>query len=134
MKHIDHIGIAVKSIAASSAVFEKLLNTAVYKIEEVPSENVTTAFLQTGDTKVELVQGNDADGVIARFIDKRGEGMHHLAFEVENILQEIDRLKKEGFELINEQPRRGADNKLVCFIKPKTTNGVLIEICQQIKD
>ncbi len=133
MKHIDHIGIAVKSIADSASIFETLLNTTVYKTEIVASENVTTAFLKTGETKIELVQGNDPDGVISRYIDKKGEGMHHIAFEVEDINKEMERLKNEGFELVNDQPRKGADNKLVCFLKPKTTNGVLIEICQEIR-
>ena len=132
MIKIDHIGIAVKNLSTSISVFETLMETACYKVEEVDSEKVTTAFLKNGETKVELIEGSEPDGVIARFIEKKGEGIHHIAFEVEDIYVEMERLKKEGFILLSEQPKNGADNKLVCFLHPKTTNGVLIEICQQI--
>ena len=133
MIKIDHIGIAVKNLSTSISVFETLMATACYKVEEVDSEKVTTAFLKNGETKVELIEGSEPDGVIARFIEKKGEGLHHIAFEVEDIYVEMERLKKEGFILLSEQPKNGADNKLVCFVHPKTTNGVLIEICQQIR-
>jgi len=133
MIKIDHIGIAVKNLSTSISVFETLMATACYKIEEVDSEKVTTAFLKKGETKVELLESAEPDGVIAKFIDKKGEGIHHIAFEVEDIYAEIERLKKEGFILLSEQPKNGADNKLVCFVHPKSTNGVLIEICQQIR-
>jgi len=133
MIKIDHIGIAVKNLSTSISVFETLMATACYKVEEVDSEKVTTAFLKNGETKVELIEGSEPDGVIARFIEKKGEGLHHIAFEVEDIYVEMERLKKEGFILLSEQPKNGADNKLVCFLHPKTTNGVLIEICQQIR-
>src|SRR5438309_11208119 len=133
MKKVEHIGIAVKSLADSVQLFTKLLNTACYKTEEVESEKVKTAFFKTADTKVELLESSVADGVIARFIEKKGEGLHHIAFEVEDIGEEIVRLKKEGFVFINDTPKRGADNKMVCFLHPKETNGVLIELCQEIK-
>ena len=133
MIKIDHIGIAVKNLSTSISVFETLMATACYKIEEVDSEKVTTAFLKKGETKVELLESAEPDGVIAKFIDKKGEGIHHIAFEVEDIYAEMERLKKDGFILLSEQPKNGADNKLVCFIHPKSTNGVLIEICQQIR-
>ena len=133
MIKIDHIGIAVKNLSTSISVFETLMATACYKVEEVDSEKVTTAFLKNGETKVELIEDSEPDGVIARFIEKKGEGIHHIAFEVEDIYAEMERLKKDGFILLSEQPKNGADNKLVCFVHPKTTNGVLIEICQQIR-
>lgn len=133
MKKVEHIGIAVKSLADSVQLFTKLLNTACYKTEEVESEKVKTAFFKTADTKVELLESSVADGVIARFIEKKGEGLHHIAFEVEDIGEEIVRLKKEGFVFINDTPKRGADNKMICFLHPKETNGVLIELCQEIK-
>ena len=133
MKKVEHIGIAVKSLPDSVQLFTKLLNTACYKTEEVESEKVKTAFFKTADTKVELLESSVADGVIARFIEKKGEGLHHIAFEVEDIGEEIVRLKKEGFVFINDTPKRGADNKMVCFLHPKETNGVLIELCQEIK-
>jgi len=132
MKHIDHIGIAVKKLEDSIAVFEKLLNTACYKKEFVVSEQVTTAFLKTGETKIELLQDEKADGVINRFITKKGEGIHHIAFEVENIQEEIARLKQAGYIFLNEEPKKGADNKLICFLHPKSTNNILIELCQNI--
>jgi len=109
------------------------LNSLCYKKERVESENVETAFFLQGETKIELLESSQPDGVIARFIEKKGEGIHHIAFEVEDIYAEMERLKKDGFILLSEQPKNGADNKLVCFIHPKTTNGVLIEICQQIR-
>ena len=133
MKKVEHIGIAVKSLPDSVQLFTKLLNTACYKTEEVESEKVKTAFFKTADTKVELLESSVADGVIARFIEKKGEGLHHIAFEVEDIGEEIVRLKKEGFVFINDTPKKGADNKMVCFLHPKETNGVLIELCQEIK-
>jgi methylmalonyl-CoA/ethylmalonyl-CoA epimerase len=129
MKKIEHIGIAVKNLAASVPLFEKLLNSQCYKTEEVESENVNTAFFKTGETKIELLEGTDPDGVIARFIEKKGEGLHHIAFDVSDIEAEMKRLKEEGFVLLNETPKPGADNKLVCFLHPKHTNGVLIELC-----
>ena len=129
---VEHIGIAVNALADAVPLYEKLLNSPCYKTELVASENVNTAFLQTGNTKIELLESTTANGVIRRFIEKKGEGLHHIAFEVEDIYVEMERLKKEGFILLSEQPKNGADNKLVCFLHPKTTNGVLIEICQQI--
>lgn len=132
MHKIEHIGIAVRSLAESVPLFEKLLNSQCYKTEEVASENVVTAFFRTGDTKIELLETSAPDGVIQKFIDKKGEGLHHLAFEVKDIQAEMQRLKSEGFQLLSDQPKRGADNKLVCFLHPKTTNGVLIELCQDI--
>ncbi len=133
MLKVEHIGIAVKDLSASIPVFEKLLNTNCYKTEKVESEKVNTAFLKQGETKIELLQATDATSVIAGYIDKKGEGMHHIAFEVENIEEEMQRLKAEGFQVLNDKPKRGADNKLVCFLHPKTTNNILIEICQEIK-
>ena len=133
MLKVEHIGIAVKSLETSRGVFETLLNTKCYKTEEVASENVRTAFFQTGDTKIELLESTTDDGVIRKFIDKKGEGIHHIAYEVADIIAEMERLKQEGFQLLNEQPKQGADNKLVCFLHPKTTNGVLVELCQEIK-
>ncbi len=133
MKNIDHIGIAVKDLNISIPIFEKLLNTSCYKTESVDSEQVNTAFFQKGETKIELLESLATDGVIAKFIEKKGEGMHHIAFEVEDILTEMERLKNEGFILLNETPKKGADNKWVCFLHPKGTNGVLMELCQTIK-
>lgn len=132
IKFVDHIGIAVKDLNESNAIFERLLGTPPYKIEEVPSENVRTSFFKNGETKIELVASTKADGVISKFIDKKGEGMHHIAFEVDDILAEMERLARDGFQLLNESPKRGADNKWVCFIHPKSSNGVLIELCQSI--
>lgn len=130
MKKIEHIGIAVKDIEQSISLFEKLLNTDCYKKETVDSEAVETAFFKTGENKIELVADVN-DGVINKFIDKRGEGIHHIAFDVEDIEAEMKRLVQEGFVLLNEKPKNGADNKLVCFLHPKHTNGVLIELCQE---
>ena len=132
MQHIEHIGIAVKDLAISVPLFEKLLKTNCYKTETVESEKVNTAFFQTGQTKIELLESATADGVIARFIEKKGEGLHHIAFEVADIRAEMKRLKEDGFVLLNEEPKKGADQKWVCFLHPKGTNGVLIEICQSI--
>ena len=132
MLKVEHIGIAVRQLAESIPLFEKLLNTSCYKTEQVASEQVTTAFFKTGDTKIELLESSHAEGVIARFIEKKGEGMHHIAFEVADIEAEMKRLQQEGFVLLNEQPKPGADNKLVCFLHPKNTNGVLIELCMSI--
>jgi methylmalonyl-CoA/ethylmalonyl-CoA epimerase len=133
MKQVEHIGIAVKSLEVSNQLFSKLLNTEVYKTEEVTAEKVKTAFLRTGETKIELLEATAEDSPIAKFIEKRGEGIHHIAFEVEDIEAEMKRLVSEGFTLLNEVPKKGADNKLVCFLHPKTTNSVLIEICQEIR-
>jgi methylmalonyl-CoA/ethylmalonyl-CoA epimerase len=129
----EHIGIAVKDLAASVPLFEKLLKTPCYKTETVESEKVNTAFFKKGDTKIELLESTDTDGVIAKFIERKGEGMHHIAFEVADIFAEMERLKNEGFTLLNETPKPGADNKLVCFLHPKGTNGVLVELCMERK-
>lgn len=131
MNHIEHIGIAVKDLGTAIPLFEKLLNAACYKQESVASEQVETAFFKTGETKIELLQSITNEGVIAKFIEKKGEGMHHIAFDVSDIREEMKRLKAEGFVLLSEEPKNGADNKLVCFLHPKNTNGVLIEICQE---
>jgi methylmalonyl-CoA/ethylmalonyl-CoA epimerase len=133
MLKVEHIGIAVKTLADSVPLFEKLLKSQCYKTELVESERVNTAFFKTGDTKIELLESIDENGVIAKFIEKKGESLHHIAFEVENIESEMERLKSEGFILLNEKPKKGADNKLICFLHPKSTNGVLIELCEEIK-
>lgn len=133
MQKIEHIGIAVKELAHSVPLFEKLLNSPCYKTELVENEKVNTAFFHTGGTKVELLESTDPDGVIARFIAKKGEGIHHIAFEVTDIEAEMKRLTDEGFVLLNEKPKPGADNKLVCFLHPKNTNSVLIELCMEKK-
>jgi methylmalonyl-CoA/ethylmalonyl-CoA epimerase len=132
MLTIEHIGIAVKSLETSQVIFEKLLNTPQYKVEEVASEGVLTAFFKVGNAKIELLEATKPDSPIAKFIEKRGEGIHHIAFEVADIKAEMHRLEAEGFTLLNPEPKRGADNKLVCFLHPKGTNGVLIELCQGI--
>ncbi len=131
MLKIEHIGIAVKDLATSITIYEKLLNSHCYKTESVASERVNTAFFKIGDSKIELLESSTNDGVIAKFIEKKGEGMHHIAFEVADIEAEMERLKEEGFILLNDIPKPGADNKLVCFLHPKTTNGVLIELCME---
>lgn len=131
MLKVEHIGIAVKDFTNAIPLFEKLLNSQCYKTETVVSENVNTAFFRQGETKIELLESSSADGVIAKFIDKKGEGIHHIAFEVADIYAEMERLRSEGFVLLNEQPKEGADNKLVCFLHPKGTNGVLVELCQE---
>ena len=133
MQKIEHIGIAVRSFSVSVPIFEKLLNCLCYKTEFVENEKVNTAFFQQGETKIELLESTDTNGAISRFIEKKGEGIHHIAFEVTDIDAEISRLKKEGFIVLNEIPKKGADNKLVCFLHPKSSNGVLIELCQEIK-
>jgi len=133
MLKVEHIGIAVKTLADSVPLFEKLLKSQCYKTEVVESENVNTAFFKTGDTKIELLESIEGNGVISMFIDKKGEGLHHIAFEVENIESEMERLKNEGFILLNDKPKKGADNKLICFLHPKSTSGVLIELCEEIK-
>lgn len=127
---IEHIGIAVKDIEKSNELFSTLFNTPSYKMEEVESEGVKTSFFQIGESKIELLQATNPNSAIAKFIDKKGEGMHHIAFEVENIEEEIERLKKEGFVLIHDIPKLGADNKKIAFLHPKSTNGVLVELCQ----
>jgi methylmalonyl-CoA/ethylmalonyl-CoA epimerase len=132
MQHIEHIGIAVKNLAFSNDLFTKLLGTAPYKQEGVESEGVMTSFFQTGQTKIELLEATNPDSPIAKFIEKKGEGIHHIAFEVADILAEMERLKSEGFILLNEVPKKGADNKLVCFLHPKGTNSVLVELCQSV--
>jgi methylmalonyl-CoA/ethylmalonyl-CoA epimerase len=133
MNKVEHIGIAVKDLTVSIPLFEKLLNTTCYKTELVETEQVKTAFFRQGVTKIELLESIDENGVIAKFIEKKGEGMHHIAFDVDDIESEMKRLQTEGFILLNETPKQGADNKLVCFLHPKSTNGVLIELCQEKK-
>jgi methylmalonyl-CoA/ethylmalonyl-CoA epimerase len=133
MIKVEHIGIAVKALADSVPLFEKLLKSQCYKTEMVNSEMVNTAFFKAGDTKIELLESTDDNSAISKFIEKKGEGVHHIAFEVENIESEMERLKNEGFILLNDQPKKGADNKIICFLHPKSTNGVLIELCQAIK-
>lgn len=130
---IEHLGIAVKNLTESNELFEKLLGVPCYKQEEVASEGVMTSFFKTGESKIELLQATREDSPIAKFIEKKGEGIHHIAFDVTDIEIEIKRLKEEGFVLLNETPKKGADNKLIAFLHPKSTNGVLIEICQEIK-
>ncbi len=132
MQHIEHIGIAVKNLEFSNDLFTKLLGTAPYKQEGVESEGVMTSFFQTGQTKIELLEATNPDSPIAKFIEKKGEGIHHIAFEVADILAEMERLKNEGFILLNEVPKKGADNKLVCFLHPKGTNSVLVELCESL--
>ncbi len=133
MRKIEHIGIAVKSLEDSNAIYEKLFGVKLYKQEEVESEGVKTSFFKCGPNKIELLEATRVDSPIAKFIEKRGEGIHHIAFDVEDIASEIKRLKNEGFIILNEIPKKGADNKLVAFIHPKDTSGVLIELCQEIK-
>lgn len=130
MLKVEHIGIAIKDMQASVPLFEKLLNTSCYKTEMVESEKVNTAFFRQGETKIELLESITPDGVIAKFIERKGEGIHHIAFDVDDIRQEMKRLQAEGFTLLNEEPKKGADNKWVCFLHPKGTNGVLVELCQ----
>lgn len=131
MKKLEHIGIAVKNLDDSTALFESLLNTKAYKTEAVESEGVSTRFFMVGETKIELLEATNHDSAIAKFIEKKGEGIHHLAFEVEDIDLEIKRLQDEGFTLIHTSPKDGADNKRIAFLHPKSTNGVLVEICQE---
>jgi len=131
MKKIEHIGIAVKDLEVSNTLFEKLLGTPSYKIEEVLSEKVRTSFFKVGSSKIELLEATDTNSPIAKYLKKRGEGVHHIAFEVEDIGAEVERLKKAGFKILNETPKKGADNKLVVFVHPKSANGVLVELCQE---
>lgn len=133
MLKTEHIGIAVRDLSNAVPLFEKLLNSECYKTEFIAGEKVNTAFFKTGDTKIELLASTDPEGVIAKFIEKKGEGVHHIAFNVTDIYAEMERLKNEGFVLLNETPKEGADNKLVCFLHPKGTNGVLIELCMEKK-
>jgi methylmalonyl-CoA/ethylmalonyl-CoA epimerase len=132
MLKVEHIGIAVKDIEESNKLFGKLFNKQPYKLEEVASEAVKTSFFQMGESKIELLEATNENSPIAKFIDKKGEGIHHIAYEVEDIRAEMKRLASEGFTLLNTEPKPGADNKLVCFLHPKSTNGVLIELCQEI--
>ena len=132
IKKIEHLGIAVKDLNKSNELFKKLLGEQSYKTEAVDSEAVTTSFFKVGDQKIELLEASEPNSTIARFIERRGEGMHHLAFHVENIDKEIERLEKEGFEFVSKTPTKGPDNKMVVFLHPKTTNGVLVELCQEI--
>ena len=133
MDKIEHIGIAVKDLEASNSLFAKLLGVPHYKMEEVASEGVKTSFFMSGPNKVELLEATNPESPIAKFLEKKGEGIHHVAFAVDDIVAEIARLKKEGFIVLNETPKKGADNKLVAFLHPKGTNGVLVELCQEIK-
>ncbi len=131
---IEHVGIAVKDLEASNEIFEKLLGVPNYKIEEVLSEGVKTSFFKSGPNKIELLEATNEDSPIAKYIEKKGEGVHHIAFAVDDITAEIERLKGEGFIVLNETPKKGADNKLVAFVHPKSANGVLVELCQEIKE
>lgn len=133
MLKIEHIGIAVKNLESSNALFSKLFGKAPYKLEKVESENVSTSFFMMGESKIELLEATDPESAISKFIEKKGEGIHHIAFEVADIQAEMKRLSAEGFTLLNTEPKRGADNKLICFLHPKGTNGVLIELCQEIR-
>ncbi len=133
IEKIEHIGIAVKNIEQANQVYEKILGVAPYKIENVASEGVQTSFFNTGESKIELLEATNPESAIAKFIAKKGEGVHHIAFGVKDIQTEMKRLSKAGFTVLNEKPKKGADNKLVCFVHPKNTNGVLIELCQEIK-
>ncbi len=133
MNKIEHIGIAVKNLKESIEIYQKMLNTDCYKTELVATENVNTAFLKVGENKIELLEATSDSSPIAKFLEKKGEGIHHIAFAVDDILAEMERLKSEGFTLLNESPKKGADNKMICFVHPKETNGVLIELCQEIR-
>ncbi len=133
MDKIEHIGIAVKDLEQSSLLYRKLLGYESYKTETVESENVTTEFFKIGESKIELVQATSPESTITSFIEKKGEGIHHIAFAVDNIVEEMARLRAEGFQLLSDEPKKGADNKLVCFVHPKTAGGVLVELCQEIK-
>jgi methylmalonyl-CoA/ethylmalonyl-CoA epimerase len=133
MNKVEHIGIAVTSLTEAIPLYEKLLNTVCYKTELVENEKVNTAFFKTGQSKIELLESTDPNGVIAAFIAKKGQGLHHIAFEVDDIASEMKRLEQAGFVLLQQEPKKGADNKLICFVHPKSTGGVLIEICQEIK-
>jgi methylmalonyl-CoA/ethylmalonyl-CoA epimerase len=133
MLKMEHLGIAVKNLEQSNLLFEKLFGKAPYKLEKVTSEGVATSFFQMGESKIELLEATSSDSAIAKFIEKRGEGIHHIAFEVADIHAEMKRLQQLGFKLLSEVPKKGADNKLICFVHPKDTNGVLIELCQEIR-
>lgn len=134
MLRIEHIGIAVKNLEQSIPLFETLLNTNCYKTESVESEGVNTAFFRLSESKIELLEASGELSPIAKFIEKKGEGIHHIAYEVADIYAEMKRLADAGFQLLNDKPKKGADNKLVCFLHPKSTNGVLVELCQEIVD
>ena len=133
MNKIEHIGIAVKDLENSNELFSKLFGEKNYKVEVVESEGVSTSFFKVGDNKIELLEATNPESAIAKFIAKKGEGVHHIAFDVDDIYSEMKRLENEGFTLINKEPKKGADNKLVCFVHPKSSNGVLIELCQEIR-
>jgi methylmalonyl-CoA/ethylmalonyl-CoA epimerase len=133
IKKIEHIGIAVKDINSSNDLFEKLFGKEHYKMEVVESEGVSTSFFMLGETKIELLEAKTETSAIAKFIEKKGEGIHHIAYEVDDIYEEMKRLESEGFEVLNKEPKKGADNKLIFFLHPKSTNGVLVELCQEIK-
>ena len=132
IEKIEHIGIAVKNLDSANKIYEQLLDTQPYKFETVDSEGVNTSFFKTGESKVELLQATKDESAIAKFIAKKGEGIHHIAFAVKDIHKEIKRLKEDGYAIINESPKKGADNKLICFVHPKNTKGILIELCQEI--
>ena len=132
MNKIEHIGIAVRDITSANKVYEKLFGKPHYKTESVESEGVITSFFECGESKIELLEGTSPESPITKFVEKRGEGIHHIAFYVEDIASEVERLKAEGFKVLNEKPKKGADNKWVVFLHPKSANGVLIELCQEI--
>ena len=131
IKKIEHLGIAVESIQESLKVYEALLGTSCYKLEEVESEGVKTAFLQIGESKIELLEATNSESPIAKFLGKKGKGIHHIAFDTDNIEEDLERLKNEGFELIHQSPKDGADNKIIAFLHPKSTDGILVELCQE---
>lgn len=131
IKNVEHLGIAVQDLNNANELFRKLLGGEHYKVEDVASEDVSTSFFKVGNTKVELLEGSGEESAISKYIDKKGEGIHHVAFEVDDINEEMTRLRKEGFQLLNDEPKEGADNKLVCFLHPKSTSGVLVELCQE---
>ena len=133
MKKIEHIGIAVSNLDEANKTYETLLGVAPYKAEEVESEGVTTSFFKVGESKIELLGATNEESPIAKFIAKRGEGIHHIAYAVDNIIEEMERLEAEGFTLLNKTPKKGADNKLIAFLHPKSSNGVLVELCQDIQ-
>lgn len=132
MNKIEHVGIAVKDLKAANEIYSKLFGTPPYKTETVESENVSTSFFKVGESKIELLEATSSDSALAKFLEKKGEGIHHIAYAVDDIKAEMERLKLEGFIILNEEPKKGADNKLVCFLHPKSTNGVLVELCQEI--
>ena len=134
MKKIEHIGIAVKDLEAANEVYTKLFGTPPYKTETVESEHVSTSFFKVGESKIELLEATDSESAIAKYIERKGEGIHHIAYAVDDIKAEMERMRAEGFIVLNDEPKRGADNKLVCFLHPKSTNGVLVELCQEISE